>query len=161
MNAFNTNINQSDEINGKIRNICANYWQLMVDCAKDEALRADFIKSPHPYLKEVGMVVPEGAKVLLDSENAEWPVVFIKTKDGKIQVQEQKLGVNLTHTPNSGKEQNENILLKSQGEVEIKVQQALKDCDVVVKLPFLDAQMDMLNEVKFADGAEIILSGIC
>ena len=161
MTAPSYQINESPAVDKSIQSIYANYLQLMVNCTKDEKLREDFIKNPRPFLNEVGMTIPNSAKILLDDEDLDRPKVYIKTKDGKIKIQEQRLGLQLNYESARDGEQNESIVLKNQAEIKISVQEELKHCDVVVTLPFLNSKVDMLGEVKFSDNSEIILSGCC
>lgn len=154
-------VKESKAIDEKIRLICVNYWQLMIDCANDESKREDFMENPRPFLNKVGMTIPDGVKILLDNVNPGWPTIYIKTTDEKIMVGEGKLGVHIIDELKSGQKIDERMKLTEQAEVDVNVNEELKNCDVVVKLPFMDAKVDLLGEFKFSDDSEIILSSCC
>ena len=96
-----------------------------------------------------------------------WPMVYIKTKEGKIVVAENKLAVEVMDQFPSGDElveslhKREHIHLKEWGEVDVNVHQALQDCDVVLKLPFYDVHDDLLTDIKFGDKTEVVLTVGC
>jgi hypothetical protein len=135
---------------------------MMKKCATDDQVRADFLNNTHKYLNEMGMNIPESVHIHLDSKDLGWPAVYIKSDDEKIVVAENKLAVEVIEDFQDRKlrdvEKREHVSLKEWSEVDIKITEKLKDCTAVVKLPFLDTHTDMLTEIKFSDGNEIILT---
>lgn len=154
----NEDVTESKAITRKIRKICVEYMKLMIQCAESETIRDKFMADPHKYLRDIGMKIPESAHVILDNKNPTWPVVYMKGDDETIIVTETKLGVEVMEDFKVGADSDEDIHRKQQGEVDVKITEKLSDFDVVVSLPFFDAHTDMLTDIKFSDGAEIILS---
>lgn len=152
-------VSESKAIDKKIKDICLGYIKLMYDCAAYEKIREDFIARPHYYLNEhVGMVIPENVKIILDAKRNRWPVVYVKEPNGdKIVFKEGFMGVNIKADLEWGKIQ-EDFEFAKQGEVDVKIDNALKDCETVVVMPVFDAQSDMLGVYKFSDGAEVVLT---
>ena len=131
----------------------------LIECAKDETTREKFFENPHYYLNEkVGMKIPEEVQVLLDAQKLTWPEIYIKIEDEKIYVGEGRLAIEVIDELTSGSKIDEKTKLTEQAEVDVIVHEALKNSQVVVKLPFYDARSDVLGEVKFADDTEIILT---
>ena len=153
-----TSVSESKAIDDKIKTIVINYLQLMIDCAKDDNVRDEFMERPHPFLREVGMSIPDSVEVVLDNKETRWPEIKI-TADGKqISVEESRLQYSITNMMESGTTLSESEELGKTSEVAVDVNVALSESDAVVRLPFFDAKGDLLTEIKFTDNAEVILS---
>lgn len=148
------NVRESKEIDEKINSIVINYLQLMIDCAKDDNVRQDFINNPHPYLDKVGMTVPKNVKVILDEKIDRWPAMTIRNGNEEILIEESHLSYGVSN----GKKENK-VELKKTSEVKLSLDFNLENCDeAVVRLPFFEDRGDLLTIVNFKDNAEVILS---
>jgi hypothetical protein len=160
-------MNGQGSVEERIKNICVNYFKLMIECAENETTRTDFQNNPHQYLNKIGMNVPDRARIHLDTKGSLWPVVYIKTEDEKIAIAENKLALEVIEEFPSEKDliesiqKREHIHVKALSEVDVTIHEGLKQSNVVVKMPFLDAHDDILTDIKFSDDAEIVLTGAC
>ena len=152
------NVIESEEAVEKINSININYMQLMADCVKNENLRADFLKTPHPYLRKVGMTIPDNVQVVLDDDDVRWPVIEVNSNGKKIKVTESKLKLEIMNMLESGKTEQEYKELANPAEISMDMNIDLDEADVVVKLPFFDAKADLLGVFNFSDDTEVILS---
>ncbi len=149
----------------EIKTMCTNYLQLMLDCANDEAVRDEFRDQPGKILNERNiMYFPEKVHVKLDTKKRRWPVVYIKTKDEKIIIAENRLAVDVIesfptdkHVAESYKN-HEHIKMKSLSELDYDVHAALKNSDIVAVVPYLDIYDDVLTDIKFEDDGEVLLT---
>ncbi|WP_321495204.1 hypothetical protein [uncultured Desulfobacter sp.] len=159
MSAEEITVKKSHKIDQKIRDICINYMELMLTCGRDEKNRDSFFENPRPYLNGIGMVIPEKVSIHLKVGQS-FPALFLKTAEGKIAIYEGKLCLKVVEEMRDHTKHMEKVVLKEQGEIDVNVHASLNDPDVqgVVVMPFFDLYTDILGEVKFQDGAEIILT---
>lgn len=153
----------------QIKELCTNYFNLIIECGENEQKRKDFFNNPRPYLNKVGMKIDEDIQVHIDTKTGMgWPSVYIKTKNGQIVVAEKSLGVDVMKRigidiDGDGDidkiiEEHQNINIKPGGEVDIDIDHKLDDCKVLAVIPFFDIRNDPLTEIKFNDETEILLS---
>ncbi len=146
----------------KIKAISVNYLQLLIDCANDEAVKQDFLNNRHHYLNEkVGMRIPESVAIELDYEHKRHPEIYVKAENGTVFVGEGNLAIEVINELASGEKIANNLKMKEQAEVEVRIDRALQKSRVVVNLPFFDVKNDLLGVVKFNDDSEIVLSTSC
>jgi len=159
MSAEEITVKKSHKIDQEIRDICINYMELMLACGRDEKKRDSFFEDPRPYLKGIGMVIPEKIFIHLKVGQS-FPALFLKTPEGKIAIYEGKLCLKVVEEMRDYTKHMEKVVLKEPGEIDVNVHASLNDPDVqgVVVMPFFDLYTDILGEVKFQDGAEIILT---
>ena len=69
--------NDVDRVKTDISGIFVNYLQVLHDCATDKEYRRKFEDNPRPILAEIGMKIPEDAKIILEPDKRRWPGVFI------------------------------------------------------------------------------------
>ena len=152
-------VSESKKTDDKIRSICVNYMQLMLDCAKDEKIRNSFIKYPHYYLNEkVGMKIPKSVTIVLNAKTMGWPVLHVRAKDGHhYDVYEGVLSVDTLSDMKSEKT-GKKVKTVDQAEVDVYLPEPLKGSEAVLTIPFIDVNSDNLSEIKFTDDQEIILS---
>ncbi len=150
----------------QIKTMCTNYFQLILDCANDEAVRNEFRDQPGKVLNERNiMYFPEKVHVKLDTKKRRWPVVYIKTEDGEIIVAENQLAVDVIENfPNDENmigslKNHKHIKVKSLSELDYDVHAAFDNSDVVALVPYFDIYDDVLAVIKFEDDAEILLTG--
>lgn len=152
-------VKQSHKIDQQIRDICINYMELTLACGRDKKKRDSFLENPHLYLNECGMVIPEKVSIHVKVGQS-FPALYLKTAEGKIAIYEGKLCLKVVEEMRDHPKNIERVVLKEPGEIDVNVNASLNDPDVdgVVVMPFFDLYTDILGEVKFQDGAEIILT---
>lgn len=174
-----------ENIPEKIKEMSINYMSLMIDCANDKEFKTSFTDKPHQVLNErVGMNIPDSINVVFESSYFRWPVFMVRAKDhdGKKRFVIQKGGLE-TKVLGEGyfdeideylKEQKKPSFHSEYGhEVHLKgvnIDQPTETSrmsnfdfegmdveDVVLILPFIDTEADMLTTVKYGN-SEIVLS---
>ena len=142
-------VRESQEIDDRIKNICLNYMQLMLECCRDKHKRDSFLKNPRSFLNYIGMVIPEGVPILLEV-GLNFPALHIKTPEGKIAIYEGKLSIEVMHDIKDYEIENKKVTLKDMGEIDIRINEALSDPDVeaVVVMPFFDLYSGVVGVVR-------------
>lgn len=157
-----------------MREIWVNYMQFIVQCANDKDLKTDFLQNPRPHLAQVGMKIPESVEVVIDTQGPRAPAVYIKTEEEEVVVVEQEGAlIVLKELPfekpikeiiTSLDVKTREFQLKSAKAdtraiaVCVEVEEKLEECEVVMRLPFLDAEKDIFGEVRFGDGEELLMT---
>jgi hypothetical protein len=149
-------------IDKKIRSIYVNYMQLMLDAAKDEALKNELFSSNERrlyYLNEkVGMTVPAGVKVMLQTAGLNQPKVYVKDDQGQVWVDEGSEPLKIIDRLNKGETVTDLMAITKPEEVDMDIHDSFSSSNVVLRLPFLDPSKDLtLFELKF-DDKEIVLT---
>jgi len=146
------------KIHDEIRELCTNYMELMSDCARYEVVREDFIARPHWYLTErVGMRIPKNAAIVLDDSELRWPLVYIHADGKTYTLKEGNLHMDITVADLTSGKITEQVEETKTGVVKYDLSK-LKHADVVVVIPFFDAKVDILSDIKLANHHEIVLS---
>ena len=149
------------DVKEKVESICINYLKIMSRCISDSKFKEEFISNPRPYLEEeVGMRIPEKAKIILDPNGRHWPEVRINTGNGTIDFIEHALSVKEDKWQNTGVVESNTITCDKTEQVIKDINANLDDCEVLVILPFFTSDTDLLTEYKFKDDNEpsIVLS---
>jgi hypothetical protein len=155
-------VTKTPGINEKLKTLYINYMQMMIDCAKDPALKEELFTSNDArvkYLNEkVGMTIPDGVHVLWDTKNLQHVRIYIKDDSGKIYLNETGSTLDIVEKLNNGEIMEEHLKVTEREEIELNITNILNDSDIVLKLPFINPASDlMLFELKY-DNTEIIFS---
>lgn len=155
----------------KVKQLVINYSQLVIDCAMDEDLKKDFYKDPIPYLRDrVGMKFPEDAKEITvkpDPTVRRWPVAYIYVEstgewveiDEAVEVLAKPRGLEMLRSMTVADIQaiHPKAKVKAKKDIEHDIDAPLEDCRVFVKVPFVDVNVEIFDDIKF-DDAQIVLS---
>ena len=149
-------------IDEEIRSIYVNYMQLMLDAANDSTLREELFNSNERrlyYLNEkVGMTIPEGVEVMLQTSGLNQPKVYIKDDQEQIWIDEGSEPLKIVERLNNGETVTDLMTITTPEEVDMTIHEAFNKSNIVLKLPFLDPNKDLtLFELKY-DDREIVLS---
>ena len=149
-------------IDEKIRSIYVNYMQLMLDAANNETLKNELFSSNERrlyYLNEkVGMTIPEGVHVLLQTSGLHQPRIYIQDDKDQIWIDEGSEPLKIVERLNNGETVTDLMAVTTPEEVDMDIHEAFSSSNVVLKLPFLDPTKDLtLFELKY-DDREIVLS---
>lgn len=155
----------------KVKQIIINYSKLAIDCAMDEELKKNFYADPLPYLRDrVGMKFPEDAKeitVKVDPRVRRWPIayIYVESTGEWVEIDE---AVEILSRPQAIEglrslgvreiqEMHPRAKVRAKEEIEHDIDAPLEDCRVFVKVPFVDINVEIFDNVKF-DDAQIVLS---
>jgi hypothetical protein len=149
-------------VDEKIRSIYVNYMKLMLEAATDEALKQELFTSNEKRLyylnNEVGMVIPDGVQVVLQTGDLHSPQIFVKNDEGAFFIEEGSAPFSITEKLKDGEVVTDTMTVTTAEEIDLTIHEAFADSKVVLKMPFLDPATDLtLFELKF-DDKEIVLS---
>lgn len=174
-----------ENIPERIKEMSINYMSLMIDCANDKEFKTSFTDQPHRLLNErVGMNVPESVNVVFESSHFRWPVFMVRAKDQnekkRFVIQEGGLEAKILgegyfdeieeylngqkkpsfHSENGHEVHVRGVNMTQPTETSRMLNldfEGMEVEDVVLILPFIDTEADMLTTVRY-DDSEIVLS---
>ncbi len=147
----------------ELQEMSTGYLRCMLKCAEDEDYCKKFLKDPRMYLnKDAGLRIPEGVKVVMD-DTVYWPTTYIKTEQGEIAIVEKNYHVDVVEKYSDDKHvigsvrEGKHIDFKKPVDVEVDVNESLKDSTVVIRFPFFNVRAQDFMEIKFTDESEIVM----
>jgi hypothetical protein len=158
----------------KVRQLIVNYSTLVIECAMNKELKEKFYADPIPYLRDrVGMKFPEDAKevtVKVDPRVRRWPIAYIHVEstgewveiDEAVEILSRPQGIEGLRSlgVREIQEMHPKAKVRAKEEIETDIDAPLEDCRVFIKVPFIDIDVDILDNLNF-DDAQILLSTCC
>lgn len=155
-------VSKSKGMNETIRSMYINYLQMMIDCAKDpEFMKKLFADNELrlKYLREkVGMKLPDGVHVIFDTKEMRHIKIYINSPEGQVWIEEGSATLDVIEKLKSGDIDKESLTLSQREEVDVDVSNILKDCDIVLRLPFINPNADLMMFELNYDDTEIVFS---
>ena len=130
----------------------------------------------------------DNVKVVLDESRWRWPIALVKSDEGEFVIEEGRLEVSLKGeeyykeiqdyieqqkvmkaAPMTSRDLKHNIYVKSpqdfeqthkyehSGKIDAVIE-GMQVKDIVIILPFMDTEVDMLGEIEYNEGSEIVLT---
>jgi hypothetical protein len=164
---------EDEERQKKILSIFKKYAKFIIDCAGDAEKVAKFKENPRPKLEDCGFIIPDEVKIELH-ENLRWAVLKIEPKEEyetvpSFHIKEMKLGVQVTEQWPDGEIYG---LIRAVSAVDpdndgkpshmhVNIEEFFDKFDVTLKVPFIDANKDLLGGVRFTDDENEIIMSCC
>lgn len=169
--------NDTELVKGHISDIFVQYLGVLQKCATDKEYRRQFEDNPRPILADIGMKIPQDAKIVLESDKRRWPGVFIDSinaeKTERLEIQEGPLKIDRmtrynTQEDNAGAN-GEQIKIIEKKEttsyfkpqiIEVETGKTWDENRVAVVIPYFDVEKELYAKIKI-ENEEVVLTAAC
>ena len=161
-------VTYSEESKKEVIEICENYYNLCVKCAKNPDMLEAFKKNPVPFLtdgsekfnwKGCGMSLPVKTKVVLDHSVA-WPTLTL------VKIDSDELPITIKEGPwsviiNNGNTDRTSLEFNDYPEIQGMINGKIDDYSIILTMPDFTPVSDELLKYSFEDAKDAIILTTC